>query len=244
MGATVITWPVSPIGIIEGEDIEVGRSIIMNVDPGVTLNSKLNQICQLMLVKIMKDKYHDAKGQEWSKLTHLEKGYFTYYIFHLATGQLRTQVLNFKNYWKTHPFWKLKNILSQNILWRNKMTFGSFTWFKIELEPWAQIEHFIKFSHTSFWPLHGHKTVLLKLHTLDWKMMMLHILGFLESKREKSRIRLQYVKGKLFMLLSEMVEWNSIFRIDESKKSPVSGNSIHSKIILYLLGFCSIYFPY
>ena len=64
MSATVQTKPVSPIGIIEGEDIEVGRSIIMYVDPGVTLNSKLNQICQLMLVKIMKDKYHDAKGQE------------------------------------------------------------------------------------------------------------------------------------------------------------------------------------
>ena len=64
MGATVITRPVSPIGIIEGEDIEVGRSIIMYVDPGVTLNSKIIQICQLMLVKIMKDKYHDAKGQE------------------------------------------------------------------------------------------------------------------------------------------------------------------------------------
>ena len=64
MGATVITRPVSPIGIIEGEDIEVGRSIIMYVDPGVTLNSKIIQICQLMLVKIMTDKYHDAKGQK------------------------------------------------------------------------------------------------------------------------------------------------------------------------------------
>ena len=124
MSATVQTKPVSPIGIIEGEDIEVGRSIIMYVDPGVTLNSKIIQICQLMLVKIMKDKYHDAKGQEWSKLTHLEKGYFTYYIFHLATGQLRTQVLNFKNYWKTHPFWKLKKYIiakyfvkEQNDIW-------------------------------------------------------------------------------------------------------------------------------
>ena len=46
----------------------------MNVDPGVTLNIKIIEIRPLVLVKIMKDKYHCAKGQEGSKLTHLGKG--------------------------------------------------------------------------------------------------------------------------------------------------------------------------
>ena len=41
MSATAQTKPVSPIGFIKGNDIEVSRSIIMYVDPGVTLNSKI-----------------------------------------------------------------------------------------------------------------------------------------------------------------------------------------------------------
>ena len=45
MRATAITKPVSPIGIIESKDVEVGRSIIMNVDPGVTSNIEINQMC-------------------------------------------------------------------------------------------------------------------------------------------------------------------------------------------------------
>ena len=46
-GKWVQLWkpkPVSPIGIIECKNIEVGRSIIMNVDPSVTSNSKINQV--------------------------------------------------------------------------------------------------------------------------------------------------------------------------------------------------------
>ena len=178
----------------------------------------------------MKYKYHDAKGQEWSKLTHLEKGHLAYYINHIGTGQLRT--LWFKpsrlevqiegNYSKNSPILIFEKIYYwRNILWWNKMTFGLFTWFKIELEPCAQIEHLIKFSskreqarsspvktkiswsrnlsglstRTFFSDRHGG----LCRNDLSCFWDSMHILGFLKSNREQSRMTLWYGKGKIFL---------------------------------------------